>query len=91
MPWRGGLSVDARGRVFLQETEITIDQLVPRLTAITANKKDTRIFVRGDRQITYGRVMEVMGTVNLAGFSRVALITEIPRETPPPRSQRPQR
>ena len=81
------ISVDARGRIFLQETEITVDQIVPRLRAITANKKDTRIFVRGDRAIAYGRVMEVMGTVNLAGFSRVALITEIPRDTPVPRPQ----
>ena len=72
------VSVNAKGEVFLQETKITLDQLVPRLSAITANKKDTRIFVRGDKAIAYGKVMEVMGTVNLAGFSRVALITQLP-------------
>ena len=75
------VTVDAKGEVFLQETKITLDQLVPRLSAITANKKDTRIFVRGDKAIAYGKVMEVMGTVNLAGFSRVALITQLPRNT----------
>jgi biopolymer transport protein TolR len=74
------VSVNAKGEVFLQETKITLDQLVPRLSAITANKKDTRIFVRGDKAIAYGKVMEVMGTVNLAGFNRVALITQLPRD-----------
>jgi biopolymer transport protein TolR len=49
---------------------------VPRLLAITGNNPDVRIFVRGDKEIDYGRVMEVMGTVNSAGFKKVALITE---------------
>ena len=72
------VSVNAKGEVFLQETKITLEQLVPRLVAITQNKKDTRIFVRGDKAIAYGQVMEVMGTVNLAGFTRVALLTQLP-------------
>jgi biopolymer transport protein TolR len=74
------ISVNAKGEVFLQETPITLEQLVPRLEAITQNKRDTRIFVRGDRAIAYGKVMEVMGTVNLAGFSRVALVTQLPKQ-----------
>jgi len=74
------ISMNAKGEVFIQETRIALDQLVPRLTAITANKKDTRIFVRGDRAISYGKVMEVMGTVNLAGFTRVALVTRLPQD-----------
>ena len=74
------ISVNAKGEVFVQETQIALDQLVPRLTAITANKKDTRIFLRGDRAIAYGKVMEVMGTVNLAGFTRVALLTRLPQD-----------
>ena len=73
------ISVTANGQILLQETELTLKQLVPRLKAITENKRDTRIFVRGDRAIAYGRIMKVMGAVNLAGFTRVALITEAPR------------
>jgi biopolymer transport protein TolR len=73
------VSVNAKGELFLQETKIALEQLVPRLEAITQNKKDTRIFVRGDAAIAYGKVMEVMGTVNLAGFSRVALLTQLPK------------
>mgnify|MGYP006427294241 CR=1 FL=1 len=70
------VSVDGQGRVFLQETEVSLDQLVPRLRAITGRKPDTRIYVRGDRGIAYGRVMRVMGRINGAGFTRVALVTD---------------
>ncbi len=51
---------------------------MPRLVAITENKRDIRLFVRGDRSINYGRVMQVMGAVKTAGFDRVALVTSLP-------------
>ena len=70
---------NAEGRIFLQETEVEQDQLVPRLKAVTGAKPDLRIFVRGDKAISYGRVMEVMGVISAAGFSKVALLAEVPR------------
>ncbi|MEQ8193754.1 MAG: protein TolR [Rhodospirillales bacterium] len=70
------VSINKEGKIFLQETEIELAALVPRLQAITGNNPDVRIFVRGDQAIQYGRVMEIMGTVNAAGFRKVALITE---------------
>jgi len=73
------ISVNAQGQVFIQDTEVQIENLVPRLRAITENKADTRIYLRGDQAINYGRVMEVMGTVNVAGFTRVALVAELPK------------
>jgi len=73
------VSIDAGGRVFIQDSEVSLETLIPRLQAITQNNPDARIFVRGDKSIDYGRVMEVMGTLNGAGFNRVALITERPR------------
>jgi biopolymer transport protein TolR len=82
------ISVDRRGRLFLQETELEMDALVPRLRAITENKPDTRIFVRGDRSVVYGRIVEVMGTVSAAGFTRVALIAELPAVTGSPATGR---
>ena len=72
------VSVTAEGAIYLQDSEVEVEKLVPRLVAITDAKPDTRIFVRGDQAINYGRVMEVMGLVNSAGFSRVALITQLP-------------
>ena len=70
------ITVDAQGVIYLQETEVSIEELVPRLVAITSRKPGTRIFVRGDSAIEYGRVMQVMGTITAAGFTRVALITD---------------
>ena len=74
------VTVNAEGRLFIQETETEAGQLVPRLQAITQNKPDTRIYVRGDQAINYGRVMEGMGLINSAGFTKVALIAEMPQE-----------
>jgi len=79
------VTVDAQGKIFIQETDIDISELVPKLEAITRSKLDTRIFVRGDRTVAYGKVMEVMGMINLAGFTRVALLTEMPRDVGPSR------
>ena len=70
------ITIDAQGQVYLQDTEIDIEGLVPRLRAITDNNPDVRIFVRGDASVNYGRVMEVMGTVNVAGYKKVALVTQ---------------
>ena len=70
------ITMDAAGKIFLQETEVDVDGLVAKLQAITQNKTDTRIFVRADRDIAYGKVMVVMGSVTSAGFTQVALITD---------------
>jgi biopolymer transport protein TolR len=78
------ISVDKNGKAFIQDTEISDENLGPRLAAITNNKKDARIFVRGDRALAYGRIMEVMGIVNSAGFTKVALVAEMPAEGPKP-------
>lgn len=72
------ITIDKKGQVWLQETQIEISTLVPRLRAITSNKADTRIFVRGDRTIDYGRVLEVMSVLNAAGFGRVGLVADRP-------------
>ena len=71
------ISVDTQGRVFLQETEIEIDKLVPKLLAISANGYEERVFVRGDKDVDYGAVMKVMGRVSAAGFKRIGLVTEL--------------
>ena len=89
------ITVDSQGRIFLQETEVAMDTLVPQLQAIMRNQPqgqpERRIFVRGDRAISYGRVMEVMGTVSAAGFSRVALLAEQPQGRPAAQPAQPAR
>jgi biopolymer transport protein TolR len=77
------VSVNAQGKIYLQDTELEQDALIARLQAVTANKPDQRIFVRGDKALAYGRVMEVMGALSAAGFAKVALVAEIPGGTAP--------
>jgi biopolymer transport protein TolR len=73
------VSVNTKGQVFLQNSEIPIDELVPKLQAITQARGglDERVYVRGDRKVDYGTVMKVMGRLSAAGYRRVALVTEI--------------
>ncbi|HEY9079003.1 protein TolR [Magnetovibrio sp.] len=69
------VSIDRDGKVYVQDTQMELDAVVPRLQAISDNNPEVRIFVRGDANVDYGSVMQVMGILNAAGFSRVALIT----------------
>jgi len=71
------VTVDAKGDVYIQESKVDKNELVAKLQAISGEKKDVRIFVRGDKNIDYGKVMEVVGKINSAGFNKVALLTEI--------------
>jgi len=73
------VSVDASGKVYLQDKGMQIEDLVPKLKAITGTNADQRIFVRGDKSVTYGKIMEVMGTISAAGFTKVALVAELPK------------
>ena len=70
------LSINSKGEVFIQEHKVNYNKIIPKLLAIAKNRTDTRIYVRGDKNINYGRVLEVMGTLSGAGFSKVALISE---------------
>jgi biopolymer transport protein TolR len=74
------ITVNAEGKLFLQNSAVADDELLPRLQAITKNNAQTDIYVRGDRAISYGRVMEVMGMVSAAGFTKVSLVTEQARD-----------
>ena len=73
------VSVDDKGKVFLQNSEVSVEELVTKLKAMTEARggPDERIFVRGDRKVDYGTVMRVMGRLSAAGFRRVALVTEV--------------
>jgi biopolymer transport protein TolR len=73
------VSVNGQGQVFLQDSEIPVDDLVAKLKAVAESRGglDERIYVRGDRKVDYGTVMKVMGRLSSAGFRRVALVTEV--------------
>ncbi len=71
------ISIKTDGSVYLQSTEIAVEELVAKLLAIAENGYQERIFVRGDKNANYGDIMRVMGTISDAGFRRIALVTEL--------------
>ena len=72
------VSIKADGSLYLQEAAVEAEVLIPRLKAISNANPDVRIFVRGDRAVTYGDVLGVMGRIQAAGFEKVALVAQLP-------------
>ena len=72
------ISVNDKGKIFLQNSEIAADDLIPKMQAVAEARggKDARVYVRGDKKVDYGTMMRVMGRLSSAGFNRVALVTE---------------
>ena len=70
------VTINSKGEIFIQEHQVVFDKIVAKILAISKNRTDTRIYVRGDESINYGRVLEVMGMLSGAGFSKVALVSE---------------
>ena len=73
------ITVQRDGELYIQETKVPTDSLVSRLQAITGNNADAVLYVRGDKEINYGRVLEVMSLVTAAGFHKVSLVAESPK------------
>jgi biopolymer transport protein TolR len=70
------VSIASDGKVYIQKTQVSVKELGSKLKAIAGTKKDTRIFVRGDKTVDYGRIMAVVSEINGAGFTKVALLTD---------------
>ena len=69
------VSINGAGQIFLQETEIALEDIVPRLEAIAQTGYEERIFVRGDQTADYGTILRVMGRLNAAGFKNIGLVS----------------
>ncbi len=73
------ISVNKEGQVFLKEHETTFEALLTQIKILTKDKPDTRVYLRGDKDISYGAIMAIMGRLNAAGIGKVALVTELPQ------------
>ncbi len=73
------ITIDTQNRIYVQETQVELDNLVPLLRAITENNPEARVLVRGDAKIQYGTMLQVMGTISAGGFSKVGLVAELPQ------------
>lgn len=71
------VSVTSEGKIFLQDNEIPLEEIVPKLMAISQSGFEERIFIRGDRSVDYGQVMRVMARISAAGFKSIGLVTDI--------------
>ena len=71
------ITITKGGKIYLQKTEITYNDLVPRMTAISENGYDKRVYIRGDKDVDYGTVMKVMGALKGAGFNKLNLVTDV--------------
>lgn len=81
------INVDTEGRIYLQGDEVIAEELAGRLAAIASERgADERVFLRGDGDVGYGRVMEVMGQLNAGGFSNIGLVTDPGGQAAPDRS-----
>jgi biopolymer transport protein TolR len=70
------VTLTADGRVLIQKTETERDQLIPKLRAVAAERRDDKLFLRADGSIPYAAVMEVMGALNAGGFRNIGLVTD---------------
>jgi biopolymer transport protein TolR len=83
------ISIDATGKTYLQEQELALSALIQKLSIVTNGNMESRIYVRGDKKLTYGQIMEIMGAVAAAGFNKVSLIAEMPTAGAGPSSKKP--
>ena len=70
------ITVKLDGEVYIGESKVEVENLIPRLNAITEQNTEARIYIRGDRVVAYGRILEIMSIINSAGYIKVALITQ---------------
>ncbi len=74
--------VDKRGDLWIQKTKVTIDQLGAKLSEVTHENKDAQIYVKGDKDVSYGRMIQAISAINEAGYSKVGLVTQPKPEAP---------
>ena len=70
------VTINKEEKIFVQDTEISLEKLIPKLVSISKNRNDRKIFIRADEVLSYGRVVEVMAVITSAGFNKIALVTD---------------
>ena len=77
------VNIDAEGKVFIQTTEIGMDGLLPKLTAIAQARESKKVYLRADASVDYGLVAQVMGNLNAAGFTSIGMVSDQATERQP--------
>ena len=71
------ISIKKNGELFIQERQIDSVQLLPRLKAISSGNKNLKIYVRGDKNVPYGLVLDTIAKIKGSGFKKVALVAKL--------------
>ena len=70
------VTINKEEKIFVQNTEVSLEKLIPKLVSISKNRNDRKIFIRADEVLSYGKVVEVMAIITSAGFNKIALVTD---------------
>ncbi len=71
------VSINSKGEIFIQKNKFTKDQLIKKLTLLKKNNQNLKIYIKGDKKLDYGKVMDLMNLINRSGFKKVALVTRL--------------
>ena len=71
------VSINSKGEIFIQKKKFSKDQLIKKLNVLKKNNKNLKIYIKGDKKLDYGRVMDLMNLINSSGFKKVALVTKL--------------
>ncbi len=71
------VSINSKGEIFIQKKKISSNDLIKKLIALKGQNKDLKIYIKGDKNLNYGKIMDLMSFINKSGFKKVALVTKL--------------
>ena len=71
------VTINSKGEIFLQKKKFSSTSLIKKLKALKSQNKDLKIYIKGDKKLNYGKVMDLMSFINKSGFKKVALVTKL--------------
>ena len=71
------VSMNSKGEIYIQKKKISPENLIKKLTALKGQNKDLKIYIKGDKKLNYGKIMDLMSFINKSGFKKVALVTKL--------------
>tara|TARA_Y100000022_G_scaffold111371_1_gene96169 strand:+ start:360 stop:761 length:402 start_codon:yes stop_codon:yes gene_type:complete len=71
------VSMNSKGEIYIQKKKISPENLIKKLTALKGQNKDLKIYIKGDKNLNYGKIMDLMSFINKSGFKKVALVTKL--------------
>ena len=71
------VSMNSKGEIYIQKKKISSNELIKKLIALKGQNKDLKIYIKGDKNLNYGKIMDLMSFINKSGFKKVALVTKL--------------